>query len=463
MKNLLANKISEAYIAFKISNNSLSYNDLMAITLKILLDEEYRKNHVQNYSVILDEAQDTDETQFKILLNLLLPNFYEKIFSGGECDALQSASFSMVGDPKQSIYADRVDVKFYISVHNKLVETKFLKQLDFNVTMRCPSRIVEFVNTSFGRAFADSDVKFISMCAKPGSQQGCVETLKGKSIKTSIELLSNKTCGDWDVKCFSEICILAPRKSWLSEMAKSCEGDKALPKMQLGFGEPLEGTPSLMKWTASILHFLNNICDHRELAGILREIFGISTREVIKFFNHNDSTTCESVHGELIALKYEQKSLTLPNFVRKIMDKFHLISRIRLLNIFSDEKINAHYESIMDATYQTDLSCDDLEKKLIELYRNPQTSPVVDKNSIQLISFHKSKGLEWPVVILPFMRRERKLMKSKLGTDALENERRMLFVACTRAKEKLILIDDSEFYEPSRRGNMISSYSLINS
>jgi len=186
--------------------------------------------------------------------------------------------------------------------------------------------------------FAGSDVKFVPMCAKPRSQQGCIEILKGESITTLIEFLSNKACDDRGVKYFSEICILAPRKSWLSEIARSCGGDKTLPKMQLGFSETLESIPSLMKWTASILHFLNNICDLRELAGILREIFGISTREVIKFFNHNDSSICESIHGELIALKYEQKSLALPNFVRKIMDKFYLVSRIRLLNIFSDEK-----------------------------------------------------------------------------------------------------------------------------
>jgi hypothetical protein len=44
MENFLVNKISEEYSAFEVSNNSLSYNDLITLTLKILLDEEYGKS-----------------------------------------------------------------------------------------------------------------------------------------------------------------------------------------------------------------------------------------------------------------------------------------------------------------------------------------------------------------------------------------------------------------------------------
>ncbi|MDR1255353.1 MAG: UvrD-helicase domain-containing protein [Puniceicoccales bacterium] len=465
MEQLLAAKIFEEYTAFKIFNNRLCYNDLTNLTLKILLDRGYGEKHVPNHNVILDEAQDSDEIQFKILLNLVSPNFYEKIFSGGEWSAPQLGSFSMVGDPKQSIYADRADVKFYISVHNGLASRKFLKQLDFNVTMRCASEIVEFANAKFEHAFADSAVEFVPMRAKPGAQRGYVEMLRGESVETLAKILSGKACGDLGVAHFSDLCVLAPRKSWLSEIATLCRSSKTLPKMQLSFSESLENSPSLPKWTASILHFLNNICDRRELAGMLREIFGISTAEVIKFFNHSDSVVCESIFDELITLKHEQNHLSLPNFVRRIMDKFHLVARLKLLDIFLDGEIDEHYESIMDATYQPSLGCDELEKKLVEMYKNPQTSPLLDRDAIQLLSFHKSKGLEWPVVILPFMHRERKLMNSKSGSgsDALENERRLLFVACTRAKEKLILVDDCDFHRPSHRSNMVSSASLMDS
>jgi ATP-dependent exoDNAse (exonuclease V) beta subunit len=460
MENYLVSKIFGQYVAFKNFHNTLSYNDLTTLTLEILLDEEYREKYVQNYSIILDEAQDTDKTQFKILRNLIPPNFSETLFGSGECNGVRMGTFSMVGDPKQAIYSDRADMKFYIFMHNSLVEKRFLKQLDFSVTMRCPSKIVEFVNNSFGKVFAESNINFVPMRAKDDTQQGCVEILRGESVETTVELLSGKTCNDLGIESFSEICILSPRKSWLCEIAASRKGDEALPKMQLGFGKSMENIPSLPKWLESALHFLNNVCDHRELAGMLREIFGISTREIIRFFNHGGSAACESIHADFLALKHEQSRMCLPNFVRKIMDKFHMIPRIRLLNIFSESEISAHDESIMNAAYRTNFS-NDLEKEITKLYKNPREISAVDKDSVQLFSFHGSKGLEWSVVILPFMHRERKLMHSKLSMGALENEQRMLFVACTRAREKLIVIDDSKYHAPCRRTNMISSASLI--
>jgi ATP-dependent exoDNAse (exonuclease V) beta subunit len=465
VQNYLTNKIAAEYVSHKIANNCLGYNELTTLTLKILLDAEYRRKCVENYHVILDEAQDTDELQFKILINLIAPGFYEKIFEDEDYGKIEHTSFSMVGDPKQSIYPERADVKFYIYLHDRLVERKFLRQLNFDITLRCPKRVVEFVNDNFENAFLNSDIKFSPMCAGLDAERGHVDVLKGESMRMLSQVFSGKICRDLEVKKFSDICILAPRKSWLSKIAEFFKGNESMPRMQLGFSETLENVPSLLKWVAATLHFLNNICDHRELAGILREIFGINTREVIQYFNHSNSETCAAIHDKFISLKHGQKNLSLPNFIRALMDKFHLVSRIKILNILPEREVDAHYEMIMDLTYETGLGCDDLEKKLISMCKKPQISTAVDENAVQLFSFHKSKGLEWQVVILPFMHRKRKLMNFA-GLDgnavALANEKRMLFVACTRAKKRLILIDDSEYCESNERHNIISSASLIN-
>lgn len=61
------------------------------------------------------------------------------------------------------------------------------------------------------------------------------------------------------------------------------------------------------------------------------------------------------------------------------------------------------------------------------------------EDAIHIVTMHASKGLEWPIVILPDVN-EGHVPHKKAITDAeIEEERRMFFVAMTRAKEKLFL------------------------
>ncbi|MDE6432524.1 MAG: ATP-binding domain-containing protein, partial [Opitutales bacterium] len=116
------------------------------------------------------------------------------------------------------------------------------------------------------------------------------------------------------------------------------------------------------------------------------------------------------------------------------------------------------YDTAMNIAYEIDsknLGCRALEEKLKQSYQYAPIETTVDKDSVQLLTYHKSKGLEWPIVILPFIYRERKL--SSADQSEIDNEKRMLFVACTRAKHRLILIDDSSCSPNTNHSNMISS------
>ena len=89
-------------------------------------------------------------------------------------------------------------------------------------------------------------------------------------------------------------------------------------------------------------------------------------------------------------------------------------------------------------------------------------------NGIWVGTIHQSKGLEWPVVIMPMLKQHRfpidakrkstgfgETIASRYGTTK-DDERRLFYVAMTRAKERLILTDPcrnnpssrSEFIEP---------------
>ncbi len=63
--------------------------------------------------------------------------------------------------------------------------------------------------------------------------------------------------------------------------------------------------------------------------------------------------------------------------------------------------------------------------------------PVFHSDAVTLTTFHRSKGLEWPVVFLVGLEDGFVPISYARDPDALAEERRLLYVACTRAGEEL--------------------------
>ncbi|MBQ7557596.1 MAG: ATP-dependent helicase [Lachnospiraceae bacterium] len=83
-----------------------------------------------------------------------------------------------------------------------------------------------------------------------------------------------------------------------------------------------------------------------------------------------------------------------------------------------------------------------------ELNRNNENST---GPGVRIMTFHGSKGLEFDKVILPFVNEGAVPPRQSHSTEELEEERRMLYVAMTRAKSELMIIyADSEKDTPSR-------------
>lgn len=121
-------------------------------------------------------------------------------------------------------------------------------------------------------------------------------------------------------------------------------------------------------------------------------------------------------------------------------------------------------------------------RRLLELNQAPATRAASAANGVRLMSIHKSKGLEFPIVILAdldhaFSRQDfdtpvlvhpdmglgprrvdlrrkiryptlaRAAVEQRLRRENLSEEQRILYVAMTRPKEKLILVDSMYFAE----------------
>jgi DNA helicase-2/ATP-dependent DNA helicase PcrA len=76
-----------------------------------------------------------------------------------------------------------------------------------------------------------------------------------------------------------------------------------------------------------------------------------------------------------------------------------------------------------------------------------------------LSTVHSAKGLEWDTVVIINLAEGRFPVSSELPEEQMEEERRLLYVAATRAKNRLFLTYPSEIVSPDRtvsRGRLSS-------
>jgi DNA helicase II / ATP-dependent DNA helicase PcrA len=81
----------------------------------------------------------------------------------------------------------------------------------------------------------------------------------------------------------------------------------------------------------------------------------------------------------------------------------------------------------------------DFLQHLVELEQQAEQHTLQSEQCIRVTTIHQSKGLEWPIVIVPHCNQGIIPFGDKLTDQELEEERRLLYVALTRAKQELHL------------------------
>lgn len=164
-----------------------------------------------------------------------------------------------------------------------------------------------------------------------------------------------------------------------------------------------------------------------------------------------------------------------PNNVQKL---FATLKEVAAPQIPPGEKsyhILKYYEPILKARYddylkrKKDLEMfqniteryQDIDQLLTDLVLEPPNESVVDIESpgpedeyLTLSTIHSAKGLEWDTVFVLYALEGRfPTMRSAASDDEMEEERRLMYVACTRAKQHLFITYPINIYD--RESGMI--------
>jgi len=361
----------------------------------------------------LDEFQDTSKLQWSNLAPLIGDALESESLSG------EQGSLLIVGDPKQAIYGWRGgDIKQFIELINK---TKQPFQIDPEISFlkenyRSDQGIVEFNNSLFlhlSQNIENSDFEKIygnDSQQKTKNSAGYVSIeaiLKGGKeeektilfLKKTIEAVSKAKINGYDE---GEIAVLVRKKKQASLVGSALieAGYSIISSESLIVSQSIE-----VQFIIAILHLSvrpDNIENHKLILDILWEIKPIDDKEYHEFIKENVQRPSKKYFiklNEIYGFSFlfsEASSLPLSEAVDFILAKFpFLSSNNSFVNYFIEdifEFSNTKSHSVLEFLEYWEIKKDDLRIAMPE-----------GGNSIQVMTIHKAKGLEFPVVILPFM------------------------------------------------------------
>ena len=218
-----------------------------------------------------------------------------------------------------------------------------------------------------------------------------------------------------------------------------------------------------VKDIVAYLRVLENPRDVVSWNRILLLLDGVGPRTAEKVVDEILRRHLNPVSGEegIVTSKFWNEFHGYPEPVTKL---FGLLGRISPSKYGPGEKmfqIQQYYEPILRARYDDHVKRKkDLEmlQNITERYKEMSTlltdlaleppnesivdveSPGPEKEYLTLSTIHSAKGLEWHSVFIIYALEGKFPAMRSVGTDAeLEEERRLMYVACTRAKENLFI------------------------
>lgn len=254
------------------------------------------------------------------------------------------------------------------------------------------------------------------------------------------------------------------------------------------------------------LHVLANFEDTSSLYRVLTmPIFGIQARDISAILNYSKhNNIClfeamENVEQTMVTQEGKEKMLSLITMIKKHLELVPLEQAGQILYMFFEESgLLGHY--LDPGSLRTEKEAQNIAKFFSKLQsfasNKPDTSvfAVVDwidlsmelgesplaaeidwarNNAVNILTVHSSKGLEFPVVFVVnlvaqrFPSRDRKeqipvpadIIRESLpeGDEGIQEERRLFYVAITRAKEKLYLTA-AKFYNEGKRERKLSPF-----
>lgn len=523
--SILATELWARFSDHKMAAGYLDFNDLLFKARSLLLN---RPEVLERYGsklkhLLVDEFQDIDQVQKEIIY--LIGRRSSSPFTVSQKEPRSRTLLFCVGDAKQSIYRFRgADVKIINEALKKAAPSWGALRLALVENFRSKPNIIHFVNLLFSRLMATGDGSYepIYEELKPKSGvdgRGEVELLliDGRRAdfgseelrKAEASLIAQKIFEITHCDLNEEDCALRPKSGANRLKPYSCKDIAILLRdmAHVGIYEKALEMASIPHFTSSgsgfyqsqevidVLNFLKvmeNGLDEVALAGLLRSpIFSISdrtifwlTREGAIYYGFEKFKAIAQIEPkerdrlgfawEVVSrLKRLKDRLSIPALIRLIMkesgyDCFltgQFMGAQKLANIDKLAELGRKASSSSRFTLRDFIGQLDY-LAAAEPKEGPAQVDIEKGDAVRVMTIHKAKGLEFPVVFLADISKERRsnlphlLIEEELGPvlrpstgqaaiwsvmakeerkREIAESKRILYVALTRAMDRLYL------------------------
>lgn len=396
-----------------VENNALTYGGLL-IALKRLIPAITTYLRIRH--ILVDEVQDIDPLQWSIINDM--------------CSAF-SATLFVVGDVDQSIYSFRGAVPEYLVAHQREFDVFHLE-----TNYRSYTEIVEASNRLI-RHNAQRIYKTMRAArASGGPSRVIVE--KGLDSAALSDLLTQHI-GE-------SIVVLARVHALLKKLSNELT-DRGVPHTYVGRKSALTNSEKFLRYHAFLKLFANPYDNFSFL--LVKDLIGL------------DATDYSLIRVKAVTFEYGMSHFQAWKAVhRDAWEEFFRDTDrdppailLRLGELLGDP-LPLYYEAQRFAMewfaanpgstvkdYLDWLATYDLQDELSDQ----------QDEGLVLSTIHGAKGLEWPTVIVAGCNEGILPSKQAIAADEIEEERRLMYVAMTRARDHLVIAVRPECTEKEGR------------
>ncbi len=465
-------KISEVYEEYEkqlLANNAIDFDDMLLLTVNLLsTNEEVRNKYHERFShILVDEFQDTNISQYMLIRHL---------YSNNKTDEeLKGRSLCVVGDVDQSIYSWRgADYKIILNFQTDYRNAKLIK-LEKNY--RSVATILDAAN-----AIIVNNTERVSKNLYSTKGQGeKIDIYEAQDEAGEAYYIANKIRNY--ARNLNDYAVLyrTNSQSRAIEEALISQGISYRMVGGLKFYDRKE-----IKDLIAYLKLIYNRHDSQSLKRIinvpkrsigdttvkkLQEIadsLGYSIYDVIQNINEYDDFNAPTkakltAFSQLLdKIEKNKDTLSLPEFIAFIIEETGYLAELKQEDT---EESQSRIENLQElVNVARDFSPDEEDNILgeflaqVALVSDLDETPDAD-NAVTLMTLHAAKGLEFETVFLAGLEEGIFPHSRSLNSNTeMEEERRLMYVGVTRAKQKLYITyakrrqmwGETRYYSPSR-------------